>query len=227
MVPQPVSPVAEKRKMEQTDFGLPPFDSSWHRDDDDWALFSPCPAKKKNRIRCEKKSVRFAPEVVVSTCAQQQQQEPYVLSKEDVANAWYTPDDWKSFKAEARATVAALIKANGDLSCLDEKQYSILGLEEYTARCMMGGRTRSPRQRMIVRQILEVQRWQRSKGIEDQAAIKNAYMRLSQKHRSRAVRRASLCSTDAAARIAMYSATSSKRTAAVATPLGNRIVQSR
>ena len=179
--PQPVSPITVKRKSEQP--FLLPFDSSWHSEDDDWALF--CPSSKRIR-RHSVKSVRFAPNAEVSFRH---------LSEEDLANPWYTPRDWQSFKADCRATVAAIIKANGDMSCLDRNQHCIHGLEEYTARCMLG-RSRSPRQRMIVRQIVLVQQWQKKKGIEDHAAIKNAYLKLSQKHRSRAVRRASLDSSD-------------------------------
>lgn len=178
--PQPVSPITTKRKLEQ-DFELPAFDSSWHSEDDDWALFCPAPSKRI-RQHCGK-TVRFARHDEVFDG-------PALATAEDLANAWYTPSDWMSFKADCRATVAAIIKANGDLSCLDLDQHCIHGLEEYTARCMMG-RSRSPRQRMIVRQIILVQQWQRKKGIADDAAIKNAYLRLSQKHRTRAVRRAS------------------------------------
>jgi len=155
------------------------FDSSWSLEDEDWILFHP-PSTKRIR-RQSSKSVRFA---------QTEQVSYRHLSKEDLANAWYKPTDWQGFKKECRETVSAIIKANGDLSCMDHGMYCIHGLERLLD-CFFRQSRSSSRQRTIVRQVILVQQWQREKGVEDQAALKNAYLKLSRKHRTRAIRRAS------------------------------------
>lgn len=180
-IPRPVSPPSMKRT---SDLSL---DSSWSLEDDDRALFRPPPMKRIRRR--SSKSVRFDPQESVHFRH---------ASREDLANAWYKPRDWETFREECRKTVVAIAKAKGDLSCLKHSSYCILGLENYIAVCLFG---RPRRQRKIVREIILMQQWQKKRGLNDEAGLKNAYLRLSRKHKSHAIQRAATTDSTVASKI--------------------------
>jgi hypothetical protein len=141
-------------------------------------LVSPSPVK---RVRRSKKTVSFSSNDVVIYYSK--------LSEEDLSKAWYTAEDWRNFKAECHRTIAAIYKANGDLSCVDLKEHCIRGLEEHISAFVY---RKSPRQRTIVRRVVLVQQWQIETGTRDQTALQKTYLMLSRKHRCRALRRAAV-----------------------------------
>jgi hypothetical protein len=156
----------------QTNFFL---NSTWGIDDiDDWATFCP-PTKRARRVSTtgiSSKSVRFAEENEVQYLEH---------SRDDMEGSWYTAVDWQDFRAECRQIVTFISKCNGDITSLDQERYSIRGLEEHISATLL--RQSSP-QRFIVRQIVESQYY------KDQASLRDTYLKLSHKHRCRALRRA-------------------------------------
>lgn len=147
--------------------------SNWHIDDiEDWVTFFP-PQKRARRVSSStsSKSVRFANEDEVQYLH---------YSKEEFAGGWYTSSDSQDFRMECRQTVAFIAKSNGDTSCLDQERYCVRGLEEHISASLL---CQSSPQRDIVRQVVRVQH-------QDQRAVRDAYLKLSQKHRCRALRRA-------------------------------------
>jgi hypothetical protein len=110
-------------------------------------------------------------------------------SDEDLENAWLKPQDWEKSKAECKEVIAAIIKANGDLSLMDLERHCLRGLEEYVSSILY---RRGLRQKTIIKKVIYVQHIQRKSGVQDQIALKEAYLALSKRHRRRALRRAAV-----------------------------------
>ena len=150
------------------------FDSNWDLDDiDDWATFFP-PTKRARRVSTSIpfKSVRFATEDEVILIDR---------SKDELKRAWYSSSDWHDFRSECRQIVASIAKTHSGASYVEQEEYCIRGLEEFIFATLC---RKSSTQRLIVRQIVQGQH------AKDQTALRDAYLKLSEKHRSRALRRA-------------------------------------
>ena len=83
------------------------------------------PIKVERTTTKLKKSVRFANMATAITRS---------ISKEELNVMWYDDKEYTAFQQERRNTIAAVSKANGDISMLDPTQVCVRGLEGQLSR---------------------------------------------------------------------------------------------
>lgn len=110
---------------------------------------------------CAVVRVRFAPTKKVANLHR---------SREDLDKSWYHQSEYTAFDQERKRTVAAVHKANGDLSCLDPRVFTISGLEHHLYRQQMIAR--KVKTMHHVRSVLKQQYSNRCTGVNDPESLR-------------------------------------------------------